>query len=164
MRGRKPKPTKLKILEGNPGRRPLPKNEPKPTGMPTMPHWLRNEAKNEWKRIVPELQAIGLLTKVDKTALAGYCQSYAKWKQAEEFIEQHGFTYQFPKRDETGKITSMYIAPYPQVSIARACLDQVKAFCAEFGMTPSSRTRLSVKKDDKNEDPMESLLSGARNN
>jgi P27 family predicted phage terminase small subunit len=158
MKGRKPKPTKLRIIEGNRGHRPIPNREPHPDPtMPTCPEWLRAVAKVEWKRICPILHGMGLMTQVDRTALAAYCQSYAKWKEAEEFVEKHGMTYQFPKKDETGKVVSMYIAPFPQVSIARGCLEQVKSFCVEFGLTPSSRARMTLPSE-KQADSFDKLL------
>ena len=61
MAGRKPKPTEMKRAQGNPGRRPLNNNEPKPTGIPQCPSHLNEVAKREWRRIAPELIALGLL-------------------------------------------------------------------------------------------------------
>jgi phage terminase small subunit len=78
VRGRKPKPTALKVLEGNPGKRPLNEKEPQPKRQaPRCPSWLEPEAKKEWKRMAKTLEAIGVLTQVDKAAFAGYCQAYA---------------------------------------------------------------------------------------
>ena len=72
MAGRKPKPTSLKVLEGNPGKRQLNPNEPKPdASIPKCPAWLSKEAKREWKRLVPFLEQAGLLTQVDRAAFAG---------------------------------------------------------------------------------------------
>ena len=78
QRGRKPKPTALKVLEGNPGGRPLNPNEPKPAKKaPRCPAWLEDEAKKEWKRMGKTLEQMGLLTEMDMAAFAGYCQAYA---------------------------------------------------------------------------------------
>ena len=72
MAGRKPKPTALKILEGKPGKRPLNKNEPNPPkGNIKCPTWLLPEAKKEWKRLAPSLEAMGVLTMADLTAFEG---------------------------------------------------------------------------------------------
>ena len=52
MAGRKPKPTAVKKLEGNPGKRKLNTKEPVPAkGMPDCPEWLLPEAKKEWERL-----------------------------------------------------------------------------------------------------------------
>ena len=88
MAGRKPKPTALKVLEGDrgKGRRPLNEHEPvPPRGGVKCPSWLLPEAKKEWKRLASSLEAMGVLTMADLTAFAGYCQAYARWKEAEEF-------------------------------------------------------------------------------
>ncbi|MGI6721768.1 MAG: phage terminase small subunit P27 family [Anaerovoracaceae bacterium] len=91
QRGRKPKPTELKVLEGNPGKRTLNKNEPRPDKKaPRCPSWLEDEAKKEWKRMGKVLEQMGLLTDMDMAAFAGYCQAFARWKEAEEFLTQHG--------------------------------------------------------------------------
>ncbi|HHY08368.1 MAG TPA: phage terminase small subunit P27 family [Corynebacteriales bacterium] len=150
-RGRKPKPTALKVLEGNPGKRPLNKNEPQPERKaPRCPSWLEPEAKKEWKRMAKTLEAIGVLTQVDKAAFAGYCQAYARWREAEEFLSKHGTIFKTP---------SGYIQQVPQVAIARNYLQIMKDFCSEFGLTPAARTRIRVDTESAtSDDPMETLL------
>jgi len=150
-----PKPTNLKILEGNPGKRPLNLEEPQPsTEMPTCPAWLDHAAKLEWKRVCPELHRLGLLTTIDRVALAGYCAAYSRWVRAEKEI-QKAFDYDFLGKDYKMKRTKK-----PEVQIAIDSLAQVKTFCAEFGLTPSSRARMQVPgKPPKDTDPIEDLLS-----
>ena len=82
MAGRKPKPTALKKLEGNPGKRKLNTKEPVPAkGMPDCPKWLLPEAKMEWERLCVKLSEMGVLTEIDMAAFAAYCQSYARsWR------------------------------------------------------------------------------------
>ena len=154
-RGRKPKPTALKILEGNPGKRPLNENEPiPPKGSIKCPTWLLPEAKKEWKRLAPSLEAMGVLTMADLTAFEGYCQAYARWKEAEEFIAQHGSIFQTP---------SGYVQQVPQVSIAQQNLKIMQSFCSDFGLTPATRARIIAGgsgTEDVSEDPMEKLLKG----
>ena len=68
-RGRKPKPTAMKELEGNPGKHPLNTSEPKPNKKaPACPKWLEPEAKKEWRRLAKQMEAIGILTEVDHPA------------------------------------------------------------------------------------------------
>ncbi|MEQ8199569.1 MAG: phage terminase small subunit P27 family [Clostridiaceae bacterium] len=155
QRGRKPKPTAIKVLEGNPGKRPLNKNEPKPEKKaPKCPVWLEAEAKKEWRRMSKTLEAIGVLTQVDASAFAGYCQAYARWKEAEEFLSKHGTIFKTP---------SGYIQQVPQVSIAQTYLKIMKDFCSEFGLTPAARSRISVSTAEGNyEDPMEDILRVVR--
>ena len=94
-RGRKPTPTAIKILHGNPGKRPLNKHEPMPEKKaPTCPKWLDDEAKKEWKRLAPQMEQLGILTEADRTAFASYCQAYSRWKEAEEFMTRRKRTEQ----------------------------------------------------------------------
>ena len=143
VRGRKPKPTALKVLEGNPGHRPLNKKEPMPKGkLPRCPEWLEDDAKKEWK-----------LTEIDRAAFAGYCQAYARWKGAEEFITQHGDMVRTPNG---------YLQQVPQVSIAQTNLKIMLKFCEQFGLTPSARSRMIGEEtsSDREVDEMELILRG----
>lgn len=153
-RGRKPKPTALKMLEGNPGKRPLNENEPvPPKGSIKCPSWLLPEAKKEWKRLAPSLEAMGVLTMADLTAFEGYCQAYARWKEAEAFITQHGSIFKTP---------SGYVQQVPQVSIAQTNLKIMLKFCEQFGLTPSARSRMIGEENgaETETDEMELLLRG----
>ena len=79
MRGRKPKPTSLRVIEGNPGKRPLNTREPKPVrGAPTCPAHLSPTAKAEWKRLIGQLVELGMISLLDRAALAAYCQTYGR--------------------------------------------------------------------------------------
>jgi len=156
QKGRKPKPTALKILEGNPGKRQLNTNEPTPVKKaPKCPSWLDNDAKKEWRRLTKQLEDLGLLTTIDMAAFAGYCQAYARWKEAEEFISKHGTIVKTP---------SGYWQQVPQVSIAQTYLKIMNKFCEQFGLTPSARSRIVADTGQQNEaDPMELiLLSGGK--
>ena len=150
-RGPAPKPTELKRLAGNPGKRPLNESEPKPTGTPACPSWLGKEAKAEWKRILPALVELNLIGKVDRAALAAYCVSFATFREAEEAIQKHGYIFS----TENG-----YLQQRPEVGIRSKALEQMRQFLSEFGMTPSSRTRLVVPPPKEIElDPMSEFLS-----
>jgi P27 family predicted phage terminase small subunit len=160
MRGRKPKPTSLKILQGNPGKRPLAKNEPRPTPTaPGCPTWLSPEAKAEWRRVVPELDRIGMLSRVDRAALATYCEVWATFVTAQRDLHEHGLRI-MAFRTESADGLTIYVQPAknPSVQIARDSAAQVRQFCAEFGLTPSSRARIDLPERD-DEDDLNSLLS-----
>jgi P27 family predicted phage terminase small subunit len=152
-RGRKPKPTALKVLEGNPGNRKLNKNEPKPNALVSpCPDWLEDEAKAEWERTGKVLAQTGVLTEVDTTAFAGYCQAYARWKEAEEYLTENGSIVRTPNG---------YLQQVPQVSIAQTNLKIVLKFCEQFGLTPSSRSRIVTNNSTEDTtDEMEKLLRG----
>ncbi len=75
-----PKPAELRLLEGNRGHRPIPPVvKPRLTVDAKPPRWMGRDAKAEWRRIVPELEAVGLLTRVDHALLEAYCATYGKW-------------------------------------------------------------------------------------
>ena len=156
VRGRKPLPTALKVLEGDrgKGRRPINRKEPVPPQEAVQcPEWLMDEAKAEWERLAPSLIAMGVLTDHDTEAFAGYCQAYARWREAEEFLSQHGTIFKTP---------SGYVQQVPQVSIAMQNLKIMQSFCSEFGLTPASRARLYAGSGEEAEgdDPMEGVLKG----
>ena len=135
-RGPAPKPRHLKVLQGNPGKRPLPRASPKPRpSRVSCPEWLSPEAKAEWRRLAPELERLGLLTPLDRSAFAAYCQSFAHWRQAQRVIKEQGHLY---------VTASGRVQERPQVAIADSSLKTMKAFAVEFGLTPSSRGRFSL--------------------
>ena len=82
MRGRKPLPTALRLISGNPGKRPINGREPKPViSIPTCPAHLMPLAKTEWKRLARYLHDPGIISELDRAALAAYCQAMvAGWK------------------------------------------------------------------------------------
>ena len=166
MSGPPRKPTKLKELEGNPSKRTLNKFEPQPkVEIPLCPVHLCSEARAEWKRIIPELERLGLISKVDRAALAAYCQAYGRWVKAEKALKAiedkfkntnagGGLCYQTPKG---------YWVMQPLVGVANKSLEQMHKFLIEFGMTPASRSRISVNAPG-SEDPLDKLLSTSRKN
>lgn len=152
-KGRKPTPTAIKKLEGNPGKRPLNEKEPMPVKKaPSCPKWLDKEAKREWKRLASKLELMGVLTEVDMAAFAGYCQSYARWKENEEFISKNGSLVRTP---------SGYWQQVPQVSIAQQYLKQMGRYAEQFGLTPAARSRIisDTVKSSGVVDEMEELLN-----
>ena len=136
MPGPNPKPTRIRVLEGNAGHKRLNRAEPWPQrSVPTRPGWLLPEARREWLRIVPELDRLGMLTRVDRAALAGYCQWWARWRQAEETLVREGLTF------VTG---NGYTQQRPEVAIAQKAAMLLRGYLGEFGLTPAARSRLAV--------------------
>jgi P27 family predicted phage terminase small subunit len=128
--GRKPVPTALKLLRGNPGRRPIrPDLEPRPEpAIPRCPPELGRLAKKEWRRIAPKLFKLGLLSQTDRAALAAYCATYQHFIEAEVAIRAAA-----PDCD----VRSV-------VRIQAAALTLMHRYLTEFGMTPASRSRVRV--------------------
>ena len=131
--GRPAVPSRLKALRGNPGKRRM-KYEPEPAPAGTAcPAWLEGEAAEEWARIAPELERLGLLTVVDISALAGYCVAYQRWREAERAVKA-----------ATGAGGLALAISQGIEGMARARLKLMKLLAAEFGFTPSSRSRVTV--------------------
>jgi P27 family predicted phage terminase small subunit len=147
MRGRKPKPTYLKLLNGNPGKRPLNEHEPQPERViPVAPTELSAEARLEWDRVVGELSRLGTLTVVDRAALAAYSQAYGRWIQAERGIAQ------MAERDQLTsglmiKTVNGNAIQNPLVGMANRAMADMVRYATEFGMTPSSRSRITGNTD-----------------
>ena len=139
MPGPPPKPTVLKFKRGNPGHQKLNKNEPQPTipaQLPEPPPFLSGYAKDEWWRLVGELCQLKLLTIADTMTFAAYCQSYARWRQAEEALMK------MAERDPvTGALLIRSSVGDPRVNplirIAdNAALGMVR-YASEFGLSPA---------------------------
>lgn len=157
-RGPPAKPTALKLLQGNPGKRPLNQHEPKPkAGTPRCPEWLHVEAKACWKRLVPQLNDMGVVTLIDADALANYCDTWSRWKRAILFLQKNGDVYTV--KDEAGKVK--YIQQLPQVAIARNLLAVLNRYQQEFGLTPAARSRIAVTDEDASPGLVEFLGFGA---
>jgi len=136
MRGRRPKPTRLKVLTGNPGKRPLNLREPRPAAEPPeCPAELGPVAKCEWERMVAELSKLRILTQLDRAALAAYCGAYALWAEATEAIQKYGTMVKSP---------SGYPQQSPYVAVANRQAEIMIRIAAEFGFTPASRGRITA--------------------
>ena len=137
MLGRKPQPTALKLICGNPGKRPLNEHEPQPAlAIPECPEHLSPEARREWERITEHLHRLGLLSQIDRAALAAYCQAYGRWVEAEQSITKLGLVVKAPG--------SGYPIQNPYLPIANKALEHMRHFLTEFGMTPASRSRITA--------------------
>jgi P27 family predicted phage terminase small subunit len=141
--GRKPKPSAVKKAAGNPGRRPLNNNEPRPkvTNLPC-PSQLQGEARSEWERVAPELARNGVLTRLDEKALLGYCVAWQRFVEAQVQIAE-------PK-SHVLMTKSGYPILNPYLTIADKALETMRRFAVEFGMTPSSRSNIHVAPEDEN--------------
>lgn len=136
MVGRKPKPSDLKELAGNPGKRTLNRREPRPrVVLPAVPRHLNEEARREWRRMGRELLALGVLTNVDRAALAAYCVAYSRWVEAEGQVAKLGTIV---------KTANGNLIQNPYLAVANRAMEQMCRLAGEFGMTPSSRSRVQA--------------------
>src|ERR1700741_3075093 len=136
IRGRRPKPTRMKALTGNPGKRPLNAREPRPEpAAPDCPPELSPLARLEWERLSAELAKLNLITHLDRGALATYCGAYALWAEAMEQIQKYGTIVKSP----TG-----YPIQSPYLAIANRQAELMMRVASEFGFTRASRSRISA--------------------
>ena len=143
--GRKPTPTGLKLIKGNPGRRPINQGEPilEATQIPKPPVHITGIALTEWDRVAPILYNCGVLTELDVAALGAYCQSFGIYTQALDAIDAFG------KKENLDcglllKTTSGTLKQNPLIGIANKAAADMVRYATEFGMTPSSRTKLEI--------------------
>lgn len=138
--GPPPKPTALKALAGNPGKRALNGAEPRPSAdIPEPPVTLKGEGRAEWRRIVPELARLGLVTKVDRAYLVAYCSAWGIFEAARVAMVEHGPLVN--GRDGN-------LVKNPAAQIMRDAADLMIKFGARFGLSPSDRTRLAISPTD----------------
>ena len=135
-RGPSKTPTKILKMRGSP----LAKHrvdEPQADGKaPSCPRWISNRAKGAFKRLVPKIKAMGILGRCDRDALTRYCVLLARYREAEEFIEERGPVYIV--RDDSGKVLD--VKEFPQARRALALADRLLKLEREFGLTPSARS------------------------
>jgi P27 family predicted phage terminase small subunit len=149
--GRKPKPTHLKLLQGT-GRRRRNPREPRPRlSIPSAPRHLNPAARSEWRRLSEELHQLGLLTEIDRAALAMYCQAYGRWVFAEQKLKDEKLLIVKSPTDQPMQ--------NPWLQIANRAMRQMHSLLAEFGMSPSARARVPAGEPPAH-DPFEELLRG----
>ena len=100
--------------------------------------------------VAPGLARMGLLTSLDRAVLAGYCDSYATWVECTRFVQAHGEHYIAPNGQ---------LRRWPQAERAKQAAQAMRAFASEFGLTPNSRLRLNVEKQEVERDPFEEFLA-----
>jgi P27 family predicted phage terminase small subunit len=141
-RGRKPIPLALRIARGLEDKDTNYAEPFVPPGDPIPPDTLDEIGLKEWKRILPTIKAMGILTLADGDALALYCRAYSRWKQALSNLDDEGMTIIGPR---------LGLIENPSLRIAERAEDAMRRILLEFGLTPASRQRVkptTVKKDD----------------
>jgi len=162
-------PTSLRLVRGNPGRRPLPADEPQPNRKaPPMPDHLDPLAQEEWKRLEPLFLEMGILTEVDGFAFSSLVSAYAEVARYDMALRECGYAVMSLKHsfmekegrdgrsDEVMAVEPKANPLYSQRRLAMTCL---RFWCNEFGVTPSSRGKIAVPKG-KKVDPGEDFLNG----
>jgi P27 family predicted phage terminase small subunit len=118
---------------------------------PKPPTWLSREAAAEWRRVVPGLQRLDLLKEEDRAVLAAYCETWAQFVEATRTVTREGITDEVTTISASGSETTRTV-PHPAVAIARSAGRELRAFAAQFGLTPSSEQALARGADDGEDD------------
>lgn len=133
-RGRTPKPTAIELAEGRPGKRSVNYAEPQPRQVvPKCPAHLDERARKEWRRLVPILMQMRVLTEADGIALGNLCQSYSTMVRAQEKLNEMGILYKAP---------SGYVMQSPLLAVVNTCIETINKLSREFGLTPAARSRI----------------------
>ena len=148
MTGRKPKPDSLRT--GHHPKRHSPQAE---LGTPPCPKHLQGEARKEWRRVARELMSIGVLSKIDRAALAAYCQLYERWVDAEAKVREKGVVV---------ATVAGNVIQNPYLGVANTALKLMRQYLTEFGLTPSSRCRIDMGPS-KPADALNAFLAGEDN-
>ena len=114
------------------------------------PEWLDDKGKQEWKRIITELKRLELVTNIDVAALAICCDAYSKYVRATGDINKVGLLVSY-----TNKGGNKNVSPNPLINIATKYSEIYKKYCNEFGLTPSSRIKLTVSKEFEKVNPLD---------
>lgn len=138
MRGRRPKPLHVKLVTGNPGKRPMNGREPKPRrALPTPPTHITQEELVHWGRFSEILDRMGVLTEADGAALERVVCLYQEVIELREVIETEGRTYTTKNRDG-----AEMTRPQPAVAMLADCDRRFRGWLGDFGLTPAARTKV----------------------
>lgn len=147
-----PKPTAVEIAEGKPRQHAVNAFEPEfDAVVPDCPSHLSAEAERRWNELAPMLHRAKLLTEADQMALADLCQCYATMAKAQRQLNKSSLL------QKTGEGT---MRATPLFKIIMDSMAMINRLCCEFGLTPSSRSRLRVDKKEKATDPLDDAIFG----
>lgn len=150
MAGRRPTPTELKLVRGNPGKRAINKKEPQPARrIPSTPAHLTCEGQVAWGRLTVLLDRMGVLTEADGFALERLCDCYAEILALRETVDAQGRTY-----ETTSTQGELVLKANPAVAMLADVDRRFKSYLVEFGLTPAARSKVQVKTNDDEEDPL----------
>lgn len=142
--GRPLKPTALKVIEGNKGKRAAGKQEPDPEYVTDLsaPEWLTGEAAAVWDEVAPNLRKARLLTTVDVQALGMGCIAIAQYRAASKRAD--GELVKSKTVEREGAPVEMGEHVNPWLIVQSMSFKQAMAIFQQFGMSPAARTRIAV--------------------
>ncbi|MCF2514433.1 P27 family phage terminase small subunit [Sphingomonas sp. G124] len=144
QRGRRPKPTHLKLVTGTARKQRLNPHEPQPDpALPDPPDFVVEDpvALGEYRRAGEQLVRMGVVSDLDLAVLSAYSASFALWVSTEKLIAQ------MAANDPTTsgrmiKTTNGNIVQNPLVGVARRAKADTIRYAVELGLTPASRSRV----------------------
>lgn len=107
------------------------------------PAWMSKDAKAEWSRVFPILRKRKILTIADLGSLENYCIALGTVREMERMLQDEGHVFKAeagPKRN-------------PAVAIQADAMTRSLRLASELGLTPVSRSRPAVRKDDDDDEP-----------
>ncbi len=141
-RGPPPKPTVLRLVEGDPGKLGFRADEAIPPAGPMPeppPEVMDDDARREWMSVSSMLSAAGITRPLDAATVVMWCATYSRWKKAAEFVKTNGTIYSIKNR----KGVVVAVKEFPQAAEFRKLQALLIRIGAELGMTPAARTRVS---------------------
>lgn len=146
-RGPAPKPTALRVAQGNPGKRTLNDREPVPPPAPAggvaPPAWLGKSGRKVWDALAPAATAMKVLTTADVLTFARYCETFGRWLDLKALIAtKYKGSTSYVRTNADGVIT--YAGEIPEGPEFRKLGKDLLLFEREFGLTPAARTRIQV--------------------
>jgi P27 family predicted phage terminase small subunit len=169
MRGRHPKPIELQILEGDPRKRGMGKlhqalnNQPKAErGLPPCPQHLRGRARRAWKFLATQLDRMNIAHRPDAMMLEGVCANYAMAVEAELLIATEGAILREPIFSRGKPTGAVRLRKHPALAVANSAWGLFRAFAGELGLSPVSRTRLSIENPDDSGEQLWEILRAPR--
>lgn len=154
VKGRRPTPTSLKLVQGTRREDRVNDDEPiPPAGEIIRPAWLKKHAAESWDELAPAAIEMGVLTTADVQTFAAMCTSHGEMKQLYAFLLRKGRSYK--AITEHGFI----MRTRPEVAMLAEARKSYKSYAVEFGLSASSRARVKKPKETGRDDPLKKLLS-----
>ena len=153
--GRPKKPASEKILEGNPGKRPIEvldfeecEDIPKEP-----PSWLSSKGKQVYKKTVEWLEKIGCTKGILPDTIEEYAQCKSRWLEAEETLNKYGLLV----KDKKGNP-----GPSPYLQFSQTYLKMTNDVWSKIYQVVRETKLTEIDPNSPNDDVMESLLGGKK--
>lgn len=115
-----------------------------------VPDWLSDEARKVWRKTVKDMEEFELLDKVDEDVLGAYCDAVAKYQEANDLIDQHGYT-------EVNAQGNTIVSAY--VKLAQGYSRLILSYSSKLGLNAEARARLARRIAEEEDDPNDDLFS-----